>query len=140
MANKKRIPFAAAADHHQFLEGPAIAGHVVQYSERQRLLLIDGKPVDCTPTEYPLLMCMLQQSERSVPLASLAQCAFHSALDSSTRHCLTQHIGRMRRKLRPFGIGIHCVRGDGYLLQPEPADTGDREQTADMPVAATATG
>jgi DNA-binding response OmpR family regulator len=115
-------------------------GHVVQYLENHRLLLIDGNILACTPTEYPLLLCMLEQSGNTVPFACLVQRGLHSPLDCSSRHSLTQHIVRLRRKLQPFGMQVHSVTGVGYLLSAEPVGLTTTQQEAHPPSVENATG
>src|SRR5712691_10237384 len=55
-------------------EGPQLAGHVVQHSDTYRLLVIDFVIIHCTPTEYALLMRLLQQNERHLPFDLLEPC------------------------------------------------------------------
>lgn len=99
------------------VEGPPIAGHHVQHSDGQHLLLIDDAVVPCTPSEYAVLMYVLQD-RGYVPLATLAEKALHCTLTRSTRRMLTQHISRARAKLWPFGFDIRCITGYGYVMLP----------------------
>jgi DNA-binding response OmpR family regulator len=115
----------------RLVEGPHIQGHMVQHSDPHRLLVIDGVVVSCTPTEYPLLLQMLQQHRGYVAFASLIECAFQSVLSRSTRRSLTQHMSRVRSKLWPFGLEICCITGYGYALLSR-AEEGEHEQEACM--------
>ncbi len=121
MPGKNSTESKSAVDHIRLIEGPSILGHVVQHSDTQHLLIIDGVVVSCTPTEYPLLIHMLNQSEGYVAFAPLVACAFNSSLNPGTRRCLTQHMSRVRSKLWPFGLDILCITGYGYTLLPIPS-------------------
>jgi len=98
------------------VEGPHLAGHLVQHSDAYRLLIIDGAVVRCTPTEYALLMRLLQQSERHLPFELLEQCLFKRSLNCSPRSALIRHMRRVRPKLWPFGLDILSITGYGYML------------------------
>ncbi len=116
MPDKNSIQSKSAMDRLRLVECPPIQGHIVQHSDPHRLLVIDGVIVSCTPTEYPLLLRMLQQHRGYVACASLVECAFQSALSRSTRRSLTQHMSRVRSKLWPFNLDICCITGYGYAL------------------------
>lgn len=139
MNRKKRLS-SSSVEHLQLSELTNIPGHVVQYCDTYRLLFIDGKRLDCTPTEYPLLLCLFEQYEHPVSFACLVQRGLQSPLDRSSRHCLTQHIGRMRRKLHPFGMLIHAVTSLGYLLAAESVDSTANQQEAVPIFVGNATG
>jgi DNA-binding response OmpR family regulator len=123
--------YASSVEHLPLSELTNIAGHVVQYRESHRLLLIDGKRLDCTPTEYSLLLCLLEQCGHPVPFAYLVQRGLRSPLDRCSRHSLTQHIVRLRRKLQPFGMQLHSVTVVGYQLFVEPVTCISSQQEAD---------
>jgi len=133
MPNRNSIQSKPVVDRLRLVEGPPIQGHIVQHSDPHRLLVIDGVVVSCTPTEYSLLMCLLQQSGGYVAFAPLVECAFQSPLNRSTRRSLTQHISRVRTKLWPFGFDVCCLTGYGYLLLSLPVQQAVRAGTA--PVA-----
>ena len=97
------------------VEGPPIAGHHVQHCDEKHQLIIDTTIVPCTPSEYIVLMLVLQTA-RVVPLTTLAEKALQSKLTRSTRRALTQHVSRARAKLWPFGLDIRCIAGHGYLM------------------------
>ena len=116
-------------------DGPALAGHRVQLNKQQHLLVIDNAIVPCTPTEYALLLHLLQHLEESLPTATLLavlgqaprdEAARPSAVKPSqrqvrqARRVLTQHMSRLRAKLWPLGFDILCLTGYGYLLHATP--------------------
>jgi DNA-binding response OmpR family regulator len=129
MPNRNSIPSKPVVDRLRLVEGPPIQGHIVQHSDPHRLLVIDGVVVSCTPTEYPLLLRMLQQHRGYVAFASLVECAFQSALSRSTRRSLTQHMSRVRSKLWPFDLDICCITGYGYALLSRAEGGGRKQET-----------
>ena len=77
-------------------EGPQLAEHVVQHSDTYRLLVIDGAIMHCTPTEYALLMRLLQQNERHLPFDLLEQCLSMRSPNGNPRSALIRHMRRIR--------------------------------------------
>jgi len=109
-------------DALRLVEGPNLAGHVVQHSDAYHLLIIDGGIVPCTPTEYPLLLHLLQEGERQLSLERLVQWARQHASSRLTRSSLRRHIRSVRAKLWPFGLDILCIIGYGYMLHATPLE------------------
>ena len=103
-------------DALRLAEGPHLAGHVVQHSDTYRLLIIDGAIMRFTPTEYALLLRLLQHSERHLSFAVLEQCLFQRSLNVNPRSALIRHMRRLRPKLWPFGLDILSITGYGYML------------------------
>jgi DNA-binding response OmpR family regulator len=122
MATKSIKEARPTIERIQHTGGPPVQGHVVQHSERHHLLIIDETVVHCTPTEYHLLMRLLEHAERSVPFTSLVCYPSHASLNWRSRRTLAQHISRVRAKIWPFGLDIMCVIGCGYLLLPKPPE------------------
>ncbi len=98
------------------MEGPHLDGYVIQHSDANRLLIIDGAIVRFTPTEYSLLLRLLKQSERHLSFAVLEQCLFLRSLNCNPRSALIRHVRRIRPKLWPFGLDILSITGYGYML------------------------
>ena len=111
--------------------GPVVPGHRVQHNAPHHLLVIDNAIVPCTPTEYALLVYLLQHPRESIPFATLLAVLTHAAgneppspaaSDGSgraarqARRLLTQHMSRLRAKLWPLDLDILCLTGYGYLL------------------------
>lgn len=116
-------------------EGPHLAGHLVQHSDTYRFLIIDGAVVGCTPTEYALMIRLLQQSEHHLPFNLLEQCLFVRSPNSNIRSALIRHMRRIRPKLWPFGLDILSITGYGYMLHAAPLEHSVPEQeTAGLPV------
>jgi DNA-binding response OmpR family regulator len=103
-------------DPLRLVEGPDLVGHSVQHSDALHLLIIDGVIVPCTPTEYPLVMHFLQQTDRQLSLEFLLQWIRQHASSRCTKGSLRRHIRSLRAKLWPFGLDILCIIGYGYML------------------------
>jgi len=103
-------------DTLKLTEGPHLVGYVIQHSDTYRLLIIDGAIMRFTPTEYALLLRLLQHSERHLPFDLLEQCLFLRSLNGNPRSALIRHMRRIRPKLWPFGLDILSITGYGYTL------------------------
>src|SRR5207247_2907851 len=100
----------------QQVERPQLKGHLVQHSDAQHLLLIDGAGVPCTPGEYDLLMPLLKRAGEPVPFSRLLGTHRRQTLTRGIRRSLTQQMSRLRGRLWPFGLDILCLNSYGYLL------------------------
>lgn len=89
-----------------------------------REVLLDGKPITLTPTEYALLAVFLLQPERVLSKRQLLRAAWgHDAQNQLNN--VELYVGYLRRKLgRPL---LHTVRGFGYRLQQ--SGTGEARPT-----------
>ncbi len=109
----------ASATLH-LLERPQLRGHRIQYSDSLHLVVIDETVIPCTPTEYSLLLALLQRAGEGIPINHLLGRPAQQAVEWHTRRNLTQHISRLRARLWPFGLDILCLTGYGYLLLARP--------------------
>ena len=110
------------------VEGPHLAGHIIQHSDAYRLLIIDGAIIRCTPTQYALMIRLLQQSEHHLPFNLLEQCLFMRSPNSNPRSALIRHMRRIRPKLWPFGLDILSITNYGYMLHSIPQELSEPEQ------------
>jgi DNA-binding response OmpR family regulator len=79
-----------------------------------REVLLDGKPITLTPTEYALLAVFLLQPERVLSKRQLLRGAWGHDAENQLNN-VELYVGYLRRKLgRPL---LHTVRGFGYRLQ-----------------------
>ena len=116
MTTRKNTQGKFNLDALKLTEGPHLAGYVIQHSDANRLLIIDGAIMRFTPTEYALLLRLLQHSERHLSFAVLEQCLFLRSLNGNPRSALIRHMRRIRPKLWPFGLDILSITGYGYML------------------------
>jgi hypothetical protein len=97
-----------------------VGNHRIQKLDQATLLLIDGKEaVLFTPTEYRMVIPMLQDIGEPVPFEQLIEVkgSFDRQRDRELFH---RHITSIRKKLRPLGLLVRCVTNYGYLITPEP--------------------
>ncbi len=100
----------------QQVERPQLQRHLVQHSDAQHLLIIDGAVVPCTPTEYDLLLPLLKHAGEPVSFSRLLGKYGRQTLTRGSRRGLTQQMSRLRARLWPFGLDILCLNSYGYLL------------------------
>ena len=75
-----------------------------------------SKSTAVSPTEADLLECLSRRFGEVVSRDDLAECL--PERNGSRRNALDLHIMRMRRRIRPLGLVIRTVWGQGYLLEP----------------------
>jgi len=81
---------------------------------------VRGMDVGLTPTEYRLLLLMVDSRGLAQRREHLLQAVWGAEPDMQTR-TVDVHIQRLRTKLGPAGRMIETVRGYGYRLSPENA-------------------
>ncbi len=77
---------------------------------------IAGEPADLTPTEYRLLVALLERRGRVQSREQLLRDAWDVQAHIETR-TVDMHIQRLRSKLGPAGNHIETVRGFGYRFR-----------------------
>ncbi len=77
---------------------------------------VAGLPIDLTPTEYRLLVSLLERRGRVQDRQQLLQAAWdvHARIETRT---VDMHVQRLRSKLGPAGDLIETVRGFGYRFR-----------------------
>ena len=93
---------------------PPIGNHTLQRNDETRTLVVDNLVVQFTPTEYRLLLPLLQG--QPVSDSELAQAAFSRELDTLVRNSLDKHIDNIRGKLERLGLSVYRLRRYGYVL------------------------
>ncbi len=76
----------------------------------------DGEPVELTPTEYRLLVALLERKGRVQSRRQLLQTAWDIHVQIETR-TVDMHVQRLRAKLGEAGDLIETVRGFGYRFR-----------------------
>lgn len=79
---------------------------------------VDDDEVELTPTEYRLLVVLLERRGRVQSRDQLLRSAWDVHVDIETR-TVDMHVQRLRSKLRTAGSLIETVRGFGYRFQRE---------------------
>ncbi|MBW3552356.1 MAG: response regulator transcription factor [Gemmatimonadetes bacterium] len=77
---------------------------------------VDGEPVELTPTEYRLLVSLIERKGRVQSRRQLLQAAWDIHVQIETR-TVDMHIQRLRSKLGDAGELIETVRGFGYRFK-----------------------
>jgi two-component system phosphate regulon response regulator PhoB len=77
---------------------------------------VAGQPADLTPTEYRLLVALLERRGRVQSREQLLQSAWdvHARIETRT---VDMHVQRLRSKLGAAGDSIETVRGFGYRFR-----------------------
>jgi DNA-binding response OmpR family regulator len=127
----------AAYDDKQdttLLPGPQVVGHTIQHDDSGAAFLIDQKMVYCTPTEYTLLLLLLQQADRPVSHEHLMLCLDGRVPTEPREHKLARnrvahHISEVRPKIWAVDLDVVNVMRIGYILLSAPVDdAGERKE------------
>jgi two-component system phosphate regulon response regulator PhoB len=91
------------------------AGAIVVDLSALRVAL-DGMEIELTPTEYRLLVTLLERRGRVQSRQQLLEGAWdiHARIETRT---VDMHVQRLRTKLRDHGALIETVRGFGYRFR-----------------------
>ncbi|MCL2524203.1 MAG: response regulator transcription factor [Betaproteobacteria bacterium] len=87
----------------------------------ERTATVDGKPLDLTAREMAILEALMKRAGQVVIKTRLAQQIgdWASEVGSNT---IEVYIHRLRKKLKPCGVGIRTIHGLGYLLETPGVD------------------
>ena len=103
-------------------EGPRIRGHSISHIDALSILEVDGVAIAFTPTEYRLVIMLLQQLEK---LQNTAYehidlfVSFDDLLEAgrlANRSLLAKHVYNASAKLWTAGLSIARVDGYGYCI------------------------
>jgi DNA-binding response OmpR family regulator len=79
-----------------------------------------GESVALTPSEYRLLLCLMENAGNTVSFGALAEAVHGVSCEPKTaKKAISTHLWRLRRKLDSMGRGpvqIASTRGEGYAL------------------------
>jgi DNA-binding response OmpR family regulator len=83
-------------------------------------VFVQGKPIEITATEFDLLTCLVRQPRRVLTFRQLLDEVWPEG--DGTRHALSVHISRMRKKIEadpgnPVFIGTRW--GVGYVFNSQ---------------------
>jgi two-component system phosphate regulon response regulator PhoB len=79
---------------------------------------VAGDDVELTPTEYKLLLTLVERRGRVQPRAHLLEVVWAAAPDVQTR-TVDMHVQRLRAKLGPAADLIETIRGFGYRVRSD---------------------
>ena len=80
---------------------------------------VAGRELELTPTEYRLLLTLMERRGRVQSRRQLLQAAWDVTADIATR-TVDMHVQRLRTKLGDDGDWIETVRGFGYRFRTQP--------------------
>jgi len=98
---------------------PPPAVPFIRIDERNRQVMVRGRAVALTPTEFRLLAALMSRPTESLSRKELASLAMGDAVVGD--RTIDVHIVSLRRKLGMAGGQIRAVRGTGYSFSPDPA-------------------
>src|SRR5687767_11853888 len=106
----RRTASAAAGPTDHLTVGP------ITIDRAAHRVVIEGREIELTPTEYKLLLTLAERRGRVQARAHLLETVWDAAPDIQTR-TVDMHVQRLRAKLGPAGELIETVRGFGYRLR-----------------------
>lgn len=80
---------------------------------------VDGKTLDLTPTEYRLLLTLMERRGRVQSRRQLLEAVWEVTARITTR-TVDMHVQRLRAKLGEHGEWVETVRGFGYRFRAAP--------------------
>jgi DNA-binding response OmpR family regulator len=99
------------------VQGAIITAGPLSLNTDTRDLMIDGKRIDLTRTEYDFLHLLISNPKRVFTREQISE-AIGTSLEYSSDHLLDTHASRIRMKIREVTDVkvLHAVRGVGYRL------------------------
>ncbi len=88
----------------------------IQIDRSAHKVSTDGREIELTPTEFKLLLTLVERRGRVQGRSHLLETVWEAAPDIQTR-TVDMHIQRLRAKLGPAGEMIETVRGFGYRFR-----------------------
>jgi len=80
---------------------------------------VDGRELDLTPTEYRLLLTLMERRGRVQSRRQLLEAVWEVTANIATR-TVDMHVQRLRNKLHDQAEWIETVRGFGYRFRTDP--------------------
>lgn len=109
----------AGADRAGRGSGRRLRGGPVAVDPEAHRVTVDGREVTLTPTEFRLLVCLLERRGRTQSRETLLESVWDTTAEIETR-TVDMHIRRLRSKLgEPAAELIETVRGFGYRFRRE---------------------
>jgi two-component system, OmpR family, phosphate regulon response regulator PhoB len=95
--------------------GRLLSAGTIEVAVDANSVKVSGRVVELTPTEYRLLVCLIEKTGRVQTREQLLRAAWDVHADIETR-TVDMHVQRLRSKLGPAGDQIETVRGFGYRI------------------------
>ena len=99
------------------IEGSVIRAGEIALDTHSRVLMVEGKKVELTRTEYDFLFLLIGNPKRVFTREQVAE-AIGASHEYSSDHLLDTHASRLRMKIKEVSEVkvLHAVRGVGYRL------------------------
>lgn len=104
--------------------GDDIAIDGIEIDRVSHTVRCDGVELQLTPTEFRLLWAFMRQPGRTFTRHELMDCSRGEDANSLER-TIDVHIRSLRKKLEAKADLVETVRGVGYRLRPQPAQSSD---------------
>lgn len=118
LARRERLARSREVDEeeHPLQQGP------FSVDLKKHLATLDGRPLDLTPSEFKLLLCLMQNAQRVMSPRELVQAVrgYESEYEWEAREIIKWYIHRLRREVEPDPSSprhILNVRGVGYTFE-----------------------
>ena len=123
------------SDDSSKVDKPLVFGTELVIHPLQRQVIVDGKFVDLTRTEFDLLFCMAQHPGRVWSRNQLYSQVWTDDPNASDDNTVRAHIGNLRKKLAITGkIYIQNIRGIGYRFALPTEDMQGKKGTANSSI------
>jgi DNA-binding response OmpR family regulator len=94
---------------------PLVEAGCFRMNKAEMEILVDGRKLDLTTTEYKMLALLLERRGRTMSRDQLLQevWGYKNSIDTRT---VDTHMRRVREKLGDQAVAIQTIRGEGYRL------------------------
>jgi DNA-binding response OmpR family regulator len=99
------------------IDGELVARGRLRLDPARREVVLDGRPVNLTVTEYHILELLMRRSPAVVTRKLIAEHAWQDETEPMGSNAIDVQLSRMRGKLSGTGVRIVTVRGAGYRLE-----------------------
>jgi DNA-binding response OmpR family regulator len=99
------------------IDGELVARGRLRLDPARREVVLEGRPVNLTVTEYHILELLMRRSPAVVTRKLIAEHAWQDETEPMGSNAIDVQLSRMRGKLSGAGVRIVTVRGAGYRLE-----------------------
>lgn len=99
------------------IDGELVARGRLRLDPARREVVLEGRPVNLTVTEYHILELLMRRSPAVVTRKLIAEHAWQDETEPMGSNAIDVQLSRMRGKLSGTGVRIVTVRGAGYRLE-----------------------
>jgi DNA-binding response OmpR family regulator len=100
------------------VDAPVLRAGNLELDPVSRVVVVAGRELFLTGTEYRILEVLLRRSPAVVDRRAIAEHAWADETDPQGSHAIDVQLSRLRAKLPDAGVRIVTVRGAGYRLEP----------------------